>query len=141
MRCKQSYFSYGIEQRLNRTRNRSESPANLSEAGKLGHFLKGSSAAIGVIRVRDSCEKIQHWGALKDPITAAPVAAEEAEKLITSHLKEARAGFSEAKQLLKRVHTFFVYFVLCSIAHSGADETVLWHSRWRRGSITRRGRA
>jgi len=31
------------------------------EAGKLGHYLKGSSAMIGVIKVRDICECIQLW--------------------------------------------------------------------------------
>jgi osomolarity two-component system, phosphorelay intermediate protein YPD1 len=33
---------------------------------QLGHFLKGSSATLGLIKVRDSCEKIQNYGANKD---------------------------------------------------------------------------
>ena len=32
----------------------------------LGHFLKGSSATLGLVRIRDGCEKIQHYGAHKD---------------------------------------------------------------------------
>lgn len=31
-----------------------------------GHFLKGSSATLGLTKVKDSCEKIQHYGAHKD---------------------------------------------------------------------------
>merc|ERR1711939_474279 len=32
----------------------------------LGHFLKGSSATLGLTKVKDSCEKIQHYGQKKD---------------------------------------------------------------------------
>jgi len=39
---------------------------DLAQLSSLGHFLKGSSATIGLIKVRDSCEKIQHFGAHKD---------------------------------------------------------------------------
>jgi len=39
---------------------------DLSQLSQLGHFLKGSSATLGLIKVRDSCEKIQHYGAKKD---------------------------------------------------------------------------
>jgi len=31
-----------------------------------GHFLKGSSAALGVVKVRDSCEALQNLGKCKD---------------------------------------------------------------------------
>lgn len=39
---------------------------NLLELSSLGHFLKGSSAALGLTKVKNSCEKIQHLGAGKD---------------------------------------------------------------------------
>jgi len=29
--------------------------------GKLGHFLKGSSAGVGAARIREICDDIQHW--------------------------------------------------------------------------------
>lgn len=42
------------------------------EAGKLGHYLKGSSAMIGAVKVRDVCEDIQMWqqkvGTTKDAV-------------------------------------------------------------------------
>ncbi|PYI00558.1 phosphotransmitter protein Ypd1 [Aspergillus sclerotiicarbonarius CBS 121057] len=38
----------------------------LDELSSLGHYLKGSSATLGLIKVKDACEKIQHYGAGKD---------------------------------------------------------------------------
>lgn len=35
---------------------------NLFELSMLGHFLKGSSATLGLNKVKDSCEKIQRYG-------------------------------------------------------------------------------
>jgi osomolarity two-component system phosphorelay intermediate protein YPD1 len=40
---------------------------DLKELASLGHFLKGSSAALGVTRVSSSCQKIEHYGHLRDP--------------------------------------------------------------------------
>ena len=34
---------------------------NLAEVGSLGHYLKGSSAGVGAVTVRDLCDKIQHY--------------------------------------------------------------------------------
>ncbi|KAK2796558.1 hypothetical protein FQN50_009503 [Emmonsiellopsis sp. PD_5] len=39
---------------------------NLQELSSLGHFLKGSSATLGLTKVKEACEKIQHLGAGKD---------------------------------------------------------------------------
>jgi osomolarity two-component system phosphorelay intermediate protein YPD1 len=39
---------------------------DLGELSSLGHFLKGSSATLGLTKVKDACEKIQHYGAGKD---------------------------------------------------------------------------
>lgn len=38
---------------------------DLVTLSSLGHFLKGSSATLGLTKVKDSCEKIQHYGAKK----------------------------------------------------------------------------
>lgn len=40
--------------------------ANLDELSSLGHFLKGSSATLGMTKVKDYCEKIQHLGSRKE---------------------------------------------------------------------------
>ncbi|ODQ68390.1 histidine-phosphotransfer domain, HPT domain-containing protein [Nadsonia fulvescens var. elongata DSM 6958] len=39
---------------------------DLNQLSSLGHFLKGSSAALGLTKVQNSCEKIQHLGANMD---------------------------------------------------------------------------
>lgn len=39
---------------------------NLEELSSLGHFLKGSSATLGLVKVRDGCEKIQRYGKLEN---------------------------------------------------------------------------
>jgi len=39
----------------------------LTQLGKHGHFLKGSSAALGAVQVQGICEKIQHLGNRTDP--------------------------------------------------------------------------
>lgn len=39
---------------------------DLAELSSLGHFLKGSSATLGFTKVKDECEKIQHYGHMKD---------------------------------------------------------------------------
>jgi osomolarity two-component system phosphorelay intermediate protein YPD1 len=35
---------------------------DLEELSSLGHFLKGSSATLGLVKVRDACEAIQRYG-------------------------------------------------------------------------------
>lgn len=53
---------------------------NLEELSKLGHFLKGSSATLGLIKLRDNCEKIQHYGSRKPdpgPPAGEPMPSEE----------------------------------------------------------------
>ncbi|KAG5998908.1 hypothetical protein E4U43_002345 [Claviceps pusilla] len=35
---------------------------DLEQLSELGHFLKGSSATLGMVKVRDGCEKIQRFG-------------------------------------------------------------------------------
>jgi len=39
---------------------------NLEQLSSRGHFLKGSSATLGLIKVKDYCEQIQHYGSKKD---------------------------------------------------------------------------
>lgn len=39
---------------------------DLEKLSALGHFLKGSSATLGLINIREGCEKIQNLGDNKD---------------------------------------------------------------------------
>jgi len=45
---------------------------DLKELSSLGHFLKGSSAALGVTRVSLACQKIETYGKLRDDSPHSP---------------------------------------------------------------------
>lgn len=71
---------------------------DLEELSSLGHFLKGSSATLGLTKVKDSCEKIQHYGQKKDE---AGTADEEDEDVCLDRigvtLKAVRSEYDEWK--------------------------------------------
>ena len=67
----------------------------------LGHFLKGSSATLGVVGVRDSCESIQHYGNLRDEKTGKDLTSEVALSKISVALREAEKAYKEAKKWLR----------------------------------------
>lgn len=71
---------------------------NLPELSSLGHFLKGSSAALGVSKVQLSCEHIQHYGQLREG--NATLTEAEAIVKITKSLARAREEYKEAKMWL-----------------------------------------
>jgi len=69
----------------------------LIQLSKHGHFLKGSSAALGVVQVQEICEKIQHLGNRIDPDKGPEVkiSAEDAFariKPLLARLKEEHAA-------------------------------------------------
>lgn len=71
----------------------------LTQLSEHGHFLKGSSAALGVVQVREICEKIQHLGNQldpdKEPQLKIPIPAEEAIariKPLLARLKDERVA-------------------------------------------------
>ena len=78
---------------------------DLEQLSSLGHFLKGSSATLGLTKVKDCCEKIQHFGAHKDetgtreePDTS--VCLMRLEKTIA----QAKAEFNEAERKLRNFY-------------------------------------
>lgn len=68
----------------------------------LGHFLKGSSATLGVTKVQNACELIQHYGDLRDSKTGKTVTPEVAVQKIGAALTEAKAGYEEANAWLRK---------------------------------------
>ncbi|RYO78914.1 hypothetical protein DL766_009889 [Monosporascus sp. MC13-8B] len=75
---------------------------NLEELYKLGHFLKGSSATLGLTKVKDSCEKIQRYGK-KENLDGSPQTDEElCLSRITETLKEVKAEYADAESTLKK---------------------------------------
>ncbi|KAL8740211.1 MAG: hypothetical protein Q9190_007060 [Brigantiaea leucoxantha] len=78
---------------------------NLDELSSLGHFLKGSSATIGLTKVKDSCEKIQHYGARKDASGNTRIQNDQlCLDKINETLKTVKAEYAEAEKLLRRYY-------------------------------------
>ncbi|KAF3175717.1 hypothetical protein TWF106_009059 [Orbilia oligospora] len=75
---------------------------DLAQLSSLGHFLKGSSATLGLFRVRDTCEKIQHLGALKDETGNLDIKEEEALRKITKLLPKMKEDYNAAEDWLKK---------------------------------------
>jgi osomolarity two-component system phosphorelay intermediate protein YPD1 len=44
----------------------SEIPIDLNSLSQSGHYLKGSAASLGLIKIQEQCEKIQNYGLQKD---------------------------------------------------------------------------
>ncbi|CDU23543.1 related to YPD1-two-component phosphorelay intermediate [Sporisorium scitamineum] len=74
---------------------------NLAELSTLGHFLKGSSAAVGVIKVRDSCEHMQHYGKCHGEDGISKLSEDEALEKLTVTLRDVKVQYKEAAKALK----------------------------------------
>ncbi|TXT10905.1 hypothetical protein VHUM_01656 [Vanrija humicola] len=104
-------FSKGIvwgyfEQAENTFKSMEEAIAepSLSKLSSLGHFLKGSSAALGIIKLQDSCEKMQHYGNLRDEEVGAPLTEDEALKRIKVLLADCKRDYAVANRWLRRLY-------------------------------------
>ncbi|KAF8895278.1 Hpt, histidine phosphotransferase protein [Infundibulicybe gibba] len=75
---------------------------DLTELHSLGHFLKGSSAALGVSKVQASCENIQHYGNLRDEEAFKDLTPAEALSLISARLTQVKVEYSVAEKWLKK---------------------------------------
>jgi len=75
---------------------------DLNELSQLGHFLKGSSATLGLTKIKDACEKIQHYGARKD-VSGIIDEPDEARSLanIKKTLVEVKEAYNEVVRFLK----------------------------------------
>jgi HPt (histidine-containing phosphotransfer) domain-containing protein len=75
---------------------------DLDRLSRKGHFLKGSSAALGLQRVQHSCESMQHFGNRKDEHGEGPLLSEEdALKRCRVLLVRLRKEQDEAKEWLE----------------------------------------
>lgn len=77
---------------------------DLHELSQLGHFLKGSSATLGLLHVRDGCEKIQHLGNGLDENGSSKVASDVALKTIEKTLKEVEVEYAKVENFLRRFY-------------------------------------
>lgn len=74
---------------------------NLKTLSDLGHFLKGSSATLGLIKVRDGCEKIQRYGKNENLDGSSEPDSELCFKRITEALKTVKADYEDVEKRLK----------------------------------------
>lgn len=78
---------------------------DLAQLSALGHFLKGSSATLGLTKVKDSCEKIQHFGAHMDETgTKEEPDDEKCLKNCKTTIEQAKTEFKEVEVALKRFY-------------------------------------
>lgn len=61
-----------------------------TDCGKLGHFLKGSSAGVGAKNIRDICEEIQYYAKKGD----------DPESFLKEHLRELEQAVPIARKAL-----------------------------------------
>ncbi|WFD19059.1 Phosphorelay intermediate protein [Malassezia caprae] len=73
----------------------------LSELSTLGHFLKGSSAAVGVIKVRNSCEAIQHYGNSHEADGTTPLPNDVALDRLREAVATVKKEYGEAECVLR----------------------------------------
>jgi len=79
---------------------------DLAQLSALGHFLKGSSATLGLTKVKDSCEKIQHFGANKDESGTKDEPNDDiCLKRLETTIKQARQEFAEVEKVLKKFYS------------------------------------
>ena len=78
---------------------------DLGSLQNLGHFLKGSSATLGLIKVKDSCEKIQNYGGGKDESgNHEEPNAEVSLQAITQTLARLKVDYADVEKRLRRFY-------------------------------------
>ena len=77
---------------------------NLAELSSLGHFLKGSSAALGLTQVKASCELIQNYGARKDIDGSIIQNDKVALQKIQQMLEATKQNYARAKKYLLSIY-------------------------------------
>ncbi|KAE9965330.1 hypothetical protein BLS_002500 [Venturia inaequalis] len=78
---------------------------DLEQLSALGHFLKGSSATLGLTKVKDSCEKIQHYGARKDETGQLDEEDDEKSlKRLAETIESAKTEFHDVEKILRKFY-------------------------------------
>jgi osomolarity two-component system phosphorelay intermediate protein YPD1 len=84
----------------------SSSEGDLPQLSSLGHFLKGSSATLGLTKVKDSCEKIQHYGQKKDEAGTTDVPDEDVcLARIKDTLVAVKEEYAEVEKVLRKFYS------------------------------------
>ncbi|KAJ3097821.1 hypothetical protein HDU97_004518 [Phlyctochytrium planicorne] len=75
---------------------------DLLNLSRLGHYLKGSASSLGLSRVRASCERIQHYGNMKDETGQHEIPKPDAFRLISEQLPRLRHEHGQAEAYLRK---------------------------------------
>lgn len=77
---------------------------NLDQLSELGHFLKGSSATLGLVKVRDGCEKIQRYGKNENLDGSKEPDSELCLKRIIEALDDVKEDYRDVEKKLRRFY-------------------------------------
>ncbi|KAI9824545.1 MAG: hypothetical protein M1832_001634 [Thelocarpon impressellum] len=78
---------------------------DLAQLSSLGHFLKGSSATLGLTKVKDGCEKIQWYGLHKDGDGAHDEPSDDVcLDRIRATLSQVEEDYGEAEKVLREYY-------------------------------------
>ena len=86
--------------------NNGDTEDNLRQLSQLGHYLKGSAAALGLQMVQNECERIQNYGKKEsvayedDPLVANANTPQDWLRCCSSAFQQAKIYFEESRQLL-----------------------------------------
>ncbi|EKJ67726.1 hypothetical protein NXS19_007744 [Fusarium pseudograminearum] len=76
----------------------------LETLSSLGHFLKGSSATLGLIKIRDGCEAIQRYGKNENLDGSSLPDDEKCLKLIGDYFKAVKEDYATVEALLRQYY-------------------------------------
>lgn len=100
-----SYQRHHHNNHPNFTNHHPSEKRDLAQLSSLGHFLKGSSATLGMTKVKDSCEKIQHFGANKSADGSKDVPDDdECLDNLKKIIKQAKGEFAEVEKRLRQFY-------------------------------------
>lgn len=74
---------------------------NFKVISELGHFLKGSSGALGIDRVQRCCERMQHYGKFRDEEKDVALTETEAFDMIVPLNTELKSEYQKAEEWLR----------------------------------------
>lgn len=80
------------------------SAKDLDRLSKLGHFLKGSSASIGLVSVSKNCAAMQNYGSCKDEAGTSNISSEDALKNCTDLIPKLKVEQTKAKKWLEEFY-------------------------------------
>lgn len=79
----------------------------MTKLSSLGHFLKGSSATLGLIKVRDGCESLQRYGK-KENVDGSPEPNEElCLKRSAEAIAQIKTDYAEVEKALRKYYAQF----------------------------------